>query len=50
LDLSDNGLAGIGGRYYYDSVFNVSSSELDEFETLFPHKEKHITDTQLKIN
>jgi hypothetical protein len=48
LDISDDNLAGIGGRFFADPVFNIDINELNEFETLFPYKEKHITDTQLK--
>jgi predicted N-acetyltransferase YhbS len=49
LDISDNKLAGIEGRFFADPVFNIDINELNEFEMLFPYKEKHITDTQLKI-
>ena len=48
LDLSDNNLAGIEGRFFADPIFEVDDRELDEFEKLFPYREKHVTDTQLK--
>ncbi|MCE5265644.1 MAG: N-acetyltransferase [Deltaproteobacteria bacterium] len=48
LDISHNGLAGIAGRFFADAAFNINENELAEFETLFPHREKHVTDTQLK--
>jgi predicted N-acetyltransferase YhbS len=50
LDLSDNGLAGTEGRFFEDPVFHVDADELDEFERSFPYKEKHVTDTQLKMD
>ncbi len=48
LDLSGNRLAGIEGRFFADPAFEVDEAELDEFDTSFPPKEKHVTDTQLK--
>lgn len=48
LDISDNKLAGIEGRFFEDPAFHIDVNELNEFEILFPYKEKHITDTQLK--
>jgi predicted N-acetyltransferase YhbS len=48
LDISDNKLSGVEGRFHEDTAFKVDDRELDEFEKLFPPKEKHVTDTQLK--
>ena len=51
LELSENSLNGISGRFYEDPVFQpiTDIDELESFDLQFPHKEKHITDTQLKI-
>jgi predicted N-acetyltransferase YhbS len=48
LEISDNSLNGIEGKFYYDPVFQTKSDELELFEKEFPYKEKHVTDTQLK--
>ncbi|HEY1404979.1 MAG TPA: N-acetyltransferase [Spirochaetota bacterium] len=48
LELYENSLKGIEGKFYFDPVFIVAAQELEEFEKEFPYKEKHITDTQLK--
>jgi hypothetical protein len=41
-------MKGISGEYFEDSVFKIENNELEEFEKIFPQKEKHITDSQLK--
>ncbi len=48
LELHENSLKGIEGRYHEDPVFKVDDKELKIFENEFPFKEKHVTDTQLK--
>ncbi len=48
LELYENALQGITGKFYEDPVFHVDPKELEAFEKRFPYKEKHITDTQLK--
>lgn len=50
LELVPDSLNGINGKFYEDSVFQPASDtdELDAFDKLFPYKEKHVTDTQLK--
>jgi predicted N-acetyltransferase YhbS len=48
LDISDNKLDGIEGKFFADPSFHIDNEELNEFEKLFPYKEKHVTDTQLK--
>lgn len=48
LELSENSLKGITGRFFEDGVFVIDENELEEFEKQFPEKEKHTTDTQLK--
>jgi len=48
MELYENSLQGIEGRFYMDPVFFVSADELEEFNKLFPRREKHRTDTQLE--
>jgi predicted N-acetyltransferase YhbS len=48
LELYDGGLNGISGKFYEDEVFQIDKHELEIFEKEFPHKEKRVTDTQLK--
>lgn len=49
LELYDGSLMGIPGKLYEDEVFKIENEELEEFEKRFPHKEKHVTDTQLNL-
>jgi predicted N-acetyltransferase YhbS len=49
LELKNNGLSDVKGRFVEDDVFGVHPEELIEFEKKFPYKEKQITDTQLKF-
>ncbi|OGR30572.1 MAG: GNAT family N-acetyltransferase [Desulfobacca sp. RBG_16_60_12] len=48
LELYDSGLNGISGKFCEDEVFKIDQDELEIFEKEFPHKEKRVTDTQLK--
>lgn len=48
LELYENSLKGIEGKYYEDPIFQVENKELEAFEKEFPYKEKHVTNTQLK--
>ncbi|PKM49090.1 MAG: GNAT family N-acetyltransferase [Firmicutes bacterium HGW-Firmicutes-7] len=48
LELNDNSLNGINGKYFEDPVFKIEIGEVDEFEKGFPYREKHVTDTQFK--
>ncbi len=48
LELYDGSLNDISGKFYEDEVFKIEPDELEIFEKQFPHKEKRITDTQLK--
>jgi predicted N-acetyltransferase YhbS len=48
LELYDGALNGISGKYYEDQVFKIDKDELEIFEQEFPHKEKRVTDTQLR--
>ena len=49
LELSKKSLEGMRGRFYEVLVDFVNDKELELFEKEFSFKEKHITDTQLKI-
>jgi acetyltransferase len=49
LELTAGNLIGISGKFYEDPVFFVTEEETEEFDKAFPHKEKHVTDTQLSV-
>lgn len=49
LELYNDSLRSISGKFYEDDVFKIEDGELEEFEKQFPYKEKHVTDTQLKL-
>ena len=49
LELYDHALESINGRFYEDDVFHIDPDELTKFEKAFPYREKHVTDTQLKL-
>lgn len=40
LELSPNALAAVSGKFYEDKAFETNEEELNEFEKLFPKKEK----------
>jgi predicted N-acetyltransferase YhbS len=46
-ELAPGRLKGVSGSFFEDEGFHVDAGELEEFEKLFPHKEKHVTPTQL---
>ena len=48
LDISDNGLTNISGRFFEDAAFQIDEKELDEYEKRFPYKEKHKKEGQLE--
>lgn len=48
LELFEGSMKGISGKYFEDEVFKIGKDELEDFEKLFPYKEKHVTDSQLK--
>ncbi len=48
MELYDCALQGITGKFYEDPVFYIDKEELEEFEKKFPHKKKHVTDTQFR--
>lgn len=48
LELYDGAIKGITGKFHEDPAFEIDPAELEIFEKEFPHKEKHITDTQFK--
>ena len=41
LELQENGLQGISGKFHIDKAFVVKEDELQAFEKRFPHKEKN---------
>lgn len=47
LELQNNGLANIKGRFFEDDAFEPDPEDLIEFEKKFPYKEKLKTATQL---
>ena len=48
LELREGGLEGVTGRFYEDPVFRMDKDEVEAFDRRFPHKEKHVTDTQFR--
>jgi predicted N-acetyltransferase YhbS len=48
LDLSDDGLRNVKGKFFMDEAFRVDEENLEKFELNFPYKEKHIKEGQLK--
>lgn len=48
LELYPGALHGIAGKLHEDRVFMIDQEELFLFERKYPHREKHVTDTQLK--
>lgn len=48
LELYPGSPNGIHGRFHEDPTYHTEPDELEAFEKGFPHKEKHVTDTQLK--
>jgi predicted N-acetyltransferase YhbS len=49
LELVEGGLQGIQGRFHEDPAIHVKEEELVAFDSGFPHKEKHVTETQLRL-
>ncbi len=48
LELREQGLDGIRGKYLENPVFQVDPKELEAFEKLFPPKEKHKREGQFR--
>ncbi len=48
LELFENSLQGIEGKFYIDPVFFTDEKELEEFEKQFSSRDKHVTNTQLQ--
>ena len=48
VELYPGALDGIRGSFHPDGSFDVAPEEADVFDLRFPHREKHVTDTQLK--
>lgn len=49
LELHPGSLNGIHGRFFEDPTYHPDPDELELFDKGFPYREKHVTDTQLKI-
>ncbi|WP_269851590.1 GNAT family N-acetyltransferase [Methanosarcina horonobensis] len=47
LELYNGSLKQVSGKFFASSSFEVTEEELKNFEKEFPHKTKHVTDTQL---
>jgi predicted N-acetyltransferase YhbS len=47
LELYNGSLKQVSGKFFASGSFEVTEEELDNFEKGFPHKTKHVTDTQL---
>ncbi len=47
IELVPDGLKGAAGWLLFSPAFSVDPSELEDFDSRFPPKEKHITSTQL---
>ena len=47
LELYNGSLKPVSGKFFASDSFEVTEEELENFEKKFPHKEKHVTDTQL---
>jgi len=47
LELYNDALIGVFGKFYEDNVFQTDKEETELFEKEFPYKEKHVTDTQI---
>lgn len=48
LELNENSLSDIKGRFFETNAFFTNENDLEAFEKQFPSKEKLVTDTQLK--
>jgi len=48
MELRDNGLINVNGRFFGDDAFEIQPENLFEFEKKFPYKEKRKTETQFK--
>lgn len=48
LELREGSLKGITGRFHEDPVFKIDEDEMEAFDRRFPHREKHVTDTQFR--
>ncbi|WP_410509558.1 N-acetyltransferase [Methanosarcina hadiensis] len=47
LELYSGSLKYISGKFFVSDSFEVTEEELEDFEKKFPHKTKHVTDTQI---
>lgn len=49
LELSDNSLSNISGKFYEDNSFFTDEAELEEYEKQFPYKEKGEAKIKIEI-
>lgn len=49
LELQENALKGIQGKFFQDDVFHADEAEYEEFDKTFTEKEKLVTDSQKKF-
>ncbi len=49
LELAPGSLNGISGKFFYDELFDILPDDADRFDTRFPRRERHVTDTQLNL-
>ncbi len=47
--LNDERMRNIHGRFHEDAVFQIDAAELEDFDKLFPYKEKHVREGQLNF-
>lgn len=50
LELYDNALDGISGRFFENPIFEIDKEELQTFEKTFPYKEKNVRDSQQRFS
>jgi predicted N-acetyltransferase YhbS len=48
LEIQEQGLNNVNGKFFEDQSFIIDEAELIEFEIQFPYKEKLVTETQFK--
>lgn len=49
LELAPGALDGVGGRFFEGDAYHVDQKELDEFDRIFPHREKLVTESQKRF-
>jgi predicted N-acetyltransferase YhbS len=48
LELVENGLQRVGGRFYEDEAFTMDAAEFEQYDQRFPYREKHKRAGQLE--